>query len=92
MKTLNPPVSACKYCKYYNPIGRRGGSCEMLGVSVQGAWKGCHIGTPLFVAQSESCETAQENCNPIHKTSQKEAQEFSELQRKSFNTADLIVS
>lgn len=92
MKTLNPPVSACKYCKYYKPIGRRGGSCEMLGVSVRAAWKGCHLGTPQFAAEPESYETAQEDCNAIHSNSQKEAQEFSELQIKAFNTPDLVVS
>lgn len=57
MQALNPPVTACRYCQHYKSIGRRGGTCEMLNVSVQGVWKGCHLGLPLFAQTWESYES-----------------------------------
>jgi len=48
MNTLNPPVSACRYCQFYDPIGRRGGCCKTLGVSVQAGWQGCQLAIPVF--------------------------------------------
>ncbi len=50
MKTLDSSVSvsACRYCQYYNPTGRRGGSCQMLNVSVQPSWKACPLSSPQF--------------------------------------------
>ncbi|MBD2180161.1 hypothetical protein H6S82_27370 [Planktothrix sp. FACHB-1355] len=92
MKTLTTPVSVCKYCQYYKPLGRRGGSCEMLGVSVQGGWKGCHLGIPQFMKKCDIYQNAVENSNLIHKNSQAQVEELSELQIKSYDTADLVVS
>lgn len=46
--TCTTPVSACRYCRNYELTGRRGGTCQVLNVSVQGEWKGCHLSAPQF--------------------------------------------
>lgn len=48
MKETNFSTSACRYCRFYEPEGRRGGSCQMLGVPVQSDWKACAIASPPF--------------------------------------------
>ncbi|AFZ30389.1 hypothetical protein ABN584_05105 [Gloeocapsa sp. BRSZ] len=48
MKNVNFPTSACRYCRYYQPEGRRGGCCQLLGVPVQGSWKACELSLPAF--------------------------------------------
>jgi hypothetical protein len=48
MKNANFPISACRYCRYYQPEGRRGGCCQMLGAPVQGSWKACELSLPAF--------------------------------------------
>ena len=48
MKTKNFLTSACRYCRYYNPEGRRGGICQQLGVPVQGKWQACSLAIPHF--------------------------------------------
>lgn len=44
----NKCASACRYCRFYHPEGRRGGMCEQLNVSVQGSWKSCSLAVPAF--------------------------------------------
>lgn len=78
MQSLNTTVSACKYCQYYKPTGRRGGNCEMLGVSVQGGWKGCHLGTTPFSAGYETYESYEKNCDLGHNNG-KNVQKLPEL-------------
>lgn len=56
MKTLNRLTSACRYCRYYKLEGRRGGTCEMLGGSVQGSWKACALALPAFAPSWEGLE------------------------------------
>ncbi len=48
MKSQNFLTSACRYCRYYQPEGRRGGMCQQLGVQVQGSWKACALALPPF--------------------------------------------
>ena len=48
MKEINFATSACRYCRFYKPEGRRGGSCQMLGVPVESSWKACTFATPPF--------------------------------------------
>ena len=48
MKEINFSTSACRYCRFYKPEGRRGGSCQMLGVPVQSSWKACAFSSPPF--------------------------------------------
>ena len=48
MKKNNFSTSACRYCGFYQPEGRRGGSCQRLGVPVQGSWKACTFASHPF--------------------------------------------
>jgi hypothetical protein len=41
-------TSACRYCRYYKPEGRRGGSCQMLGAPVESNWKACSLAASPF--------------------------------------------
>ena len=56
MKSLNLLTSACRYCQYYKPEGRRGGNCQQLGVIVQGSWKACALAIPAFVPSWKGLE------------------------------------
>ncbi|MGL6344601.1 MAG: hypothetical protein ACRC80_36310 [Waterburya sp.] len=48
MKEINFSTSACRYCRFYKPEGRRGGSCQQLGVPVQSSWKACAFASHPF--------------------------------------------
>ena len=48
MKEKNFSTSACRHCRFYEPEGRRGGSCQILGVPVQSSWKACDFACPPF--------------------------------------------
>ena len=48
MKRVNQPISACRYCRFYQIEGRRGGSCQQLGVPVQGSWQVCALAVSPF--------------------------------------------
>jgi len=51
-------TSACRYCRHYNPEGRRGGMCQQLGAPVQGSWKACSLALPPFAPSWETLEGA----------------------------------
>lgn len=54
---MNPNNScnyACRHCQFYNPEGRRGGMCSLLGVSVKADWKSCSLASLAFQTQWES--------------------------------------
>ena len=48
MQRVNQPISACRYCRFYQIEGRRGGSCQRLGVPVQGSWQVCALAVSPF--------------------------------------------
>lgn len=56
MKTTNLLVSACRYCRYYKSEGRRGGTCQLMDVSVHGGWKACALAIPAFAPSWENLE------------------------------------
>lgn len=56
MKNTKFSASACKYCRYYNPEGRRGGQCQQLGAPVLGSWKACSLALPPFAPSWETLE------------------------------------
>ncbi|MBR8837919.1 MAG: hypothetical protein DSM106950_28930 [Stigonema ocellatum SAG 48.90 = DSM 106950] len=58
MKQIKLLTSACRYCHYYKPEGRRGGVCQQLGAPVQGNWKACCFALPVFAPSWESLEDA----------------------------------
>ena len=41
-------TSACRSCRHFTPEGRRGGTCQQLGVPVQASWKACALAVPVF--------------------------------------------
>jgi hypothetical protein len=56
MKSIQSLTSACRYCRHYQPEGRRGGTCGQLGAPVQGSWKACSFALPPFAPSWESLE------------------------------------
>jgi hypothetical protein len=56
MKSIKFSASACRYCRYYNPEGRRGGQCQQLGAPVLGSWKACSLALPPFAPSWETLE------------------------------------
>ena len=57
MKTTNFLASSCRYCRYYQTEGRRGGMCQQLGVPVRAQWKACSLAAAPFTHTWESLET-----------------------------------
>jgi hypothetical protein len=58
MKSINACASACKYCRHYQLEGSRGGTCQMLNVSVKASWKACSLAVPVFAVPWETLEDA----------------------------------
>jgi hypothetical protein len=56
MKKASFSATACRYCRYYNPEGRRGGSCQKLGVPVQSNWNACLLASSPFETTWENLE------------------------------------
>ena len=56
MQTSNTLTSACRFCRYYQLEGRRGGHCQMLNAPVKGTWKACSLGFPPFAPSWEHLE------------------------------------
>lgn len=56
MKKVNLSTSACRYCRHYEPVGRRGGSCKLLGVPVKSSWKACAFASPSFESTLKKLE------------------------------------
>lgn len=56
MKTANCLTSSCRHCRYYHLQGRRGGTCQQLGVPVQAHWKACVLAMPPFTSAWENLE------------------------------------
>ncbi|HEY9771666.1 MAG TPA: hypothetical protein V6C71_24750 [Coleofasciculaceae cyanobacterium] len=56
MKEINFATSACRYCRFYEPQGRRGGCCQILDVPVEGSWKACSFASPPFKATLKKLE------------------------------------
>lgn len=48
MKEINFSTSVCRFCRFYKPEGRRGGSCQMLAVPVQSSWEACTLASSPF--------------------------------------------
>ncbi|MEH2382294.1 MAG: hypothetical protein V7K27_25970 [Nostoc sp.] len=58
MKPIKFLASACRYCRHYQPEGRRGGMCQQLGAPVQATWKACSLALPPFAPTWETLEDA----------------------------------
>lgn len=53
MKQASSITSTCRYCRYYNSEGRRGGSCQKLGVPVESNWNACSLAASPFATPWE---------------------------------------
>lgn len=62
MQDTSTPISSCRHCRFYQPEGRRGGQCQQLNVTVQGAWQACGLVEPPFelVARQPEARVVQE--------------------------------
>ncbi|MFM7364326.1 MAG: hypothetical protein ACKO11_07480 [Cuspidothrix sp.] len=58
MELIKGLTSTCRYCRHYQPQGRRGGMCEKLSAPVQGLWKACPLAFPAFAPSWETLEDA----------------------------------
>ena len=58
MKPIKFLTSACRYCRHYQPEGRRGGMCQQLGAPVQASWKACSLALPPFAPSWENLQEA----------------------------------
>jgi hypothetical protein len=56
MRNKKSLTSACRYCRYYKPEGRRGGTCQQLAVPVKSNWTACSLALPPFAPSWESLE------------------------------------
>ena len=63
MKTSNCSASTCRCCHYYKLTGRRGGYCEILGVSVRAEWKSCHLAIMQFAAEDKESSPSRKLAN-----------------------------
>ena len=41
-------VSCCQRCRHFTLMGRRGGTCGQLNVTVRGNWSACPLAAPVF--------------------------------------------
>ncbi|WP_414621803.1 hypothetical protein [Calothrix sp. CCY 0018] len=49
MSALNGSTSSCRCCKYFTPLGQRGGTCGLLNnCLVKGDWRACSFSSPVF--------------------------------------------
>ena len=72
MKTLNLPISSCRFCRYYQSEGRRGGMCQQLGVPVRATWKACGFALPAFSSSSSSSSSSWEKLEKLEEIWQDE--------------------
>jgi hypothetical protein len=56
MNNQNCLASACRYCRFYQPEGLRGGACQQLGVSVHSDWPACQLALPAFASAWNNVE------------------------------------
>lgn len=48
MNRANILASNCRFCRFYNHEGRRGGFCQKLNVAVESNWKACTLSSLPF--------------------------------------------
>ena len=56
MNKANFLASTCRFCRFYQPEGRRGGSCQKLSVPVESHWSACALSSLPFTERWENLE------------------------------------
>ena len=56
MNKANFLASTCRFCSFYQPEGRRGGSCQKLNVPVESNWSACALSSLPFTQAWENLE------------------------------------
>jgi hypothetical protein len=54
MNFLTNSDLTCRFCRHYDPVGRRGGNCQKLQASVEATWSACTLAVPAFNRDWES--------------------------------------
>ena len=54
MNFLTNSDLTCRFCRHYDPVGRRGGNCQKLQASVEATWSACTLAIPAFNRDWES--------------------------------------
>jgi hypothetical protein len=49
-------TSVCRNCRFYQPQGRQGGTCQQFQVTVDGNWSTCKLSLPAFSPSWQSLE------------------------------------
>ncbi len=56
MSITKNKIARCAACRFYTPVGRRGGECSQLSVPVQSGWKGCCLAESPFSSDASSAD------------------------------------
>jgi hypothetical protein len=56
MSAAKSPISACRYCRFYQPEGLHRGKCDRLNASVESDWEACSLSSPAFTPNWDSVE------------------------------------
>ena len=73
MKEINFSTSACRHCRFYEPEGRRGGLCQVLGVQVKSSWEACAFASPPFDTTLKKLEDIFQLDTPVSRESNRNA-------------------
>jgi hypothetical protein len=68
----------CRFCRYYDPVGRRGGTCQKLQASVEATWSACTLAIPAFNRDWES-PTEIANSLPAQINAAAQVEQYEEL-------------
>lgn len=55
----------CKFCKYYQIDGHRGGQCQILGVLVDGRQESCPLAVKAFCQSPETAALPKVEVNNV---------------------------
>ena len=63
MNSSNSYTFSCRFCQHYEVEGRRGGTCQMMNVPVQGNWKACSFAIRYFAKEKLTVKEINDSYN-----------------------------
>ncbi len=63
MNSSNGSTFACRFCQHYELEGRRGGTCQIMNVPVQGNWKACSFAIRYFAKEQLTVKEMNDSYN-----------------------------